>query len=71
MGQRTKGVRRENVRQVREGRGGCQGKINSRMRGKRERNREGETEVTRSKLMHGQLSESRRQRKTEIVHEYE
>lgn len=37
----------------------------------RERNREGETEVTRNKLMHGQLSESRRQRKTEIVYEHE
>lgn len=29
------------------------------------------TEVTRSKLMHGQLSESRRQRKTEITYEHE
>lgn len=31
----------------------------------RERNRQAETEVTRSKLMHGQLSESRRQRKAD------
>lgn len=51
--------------QYRGGGWGGQAKIKRRMRGKRERNREGETEVTRSKLMHGQLSESRRQRKTD------
>lgn len=56
-------------RESQRGRG--QIKIKRTMQGKRERNREGETEVTRSKLMHGQLSESRRQRKTEIVYEHE
>lgn len=46
-------------------------KDNTRQEREKERNRQGETEVTRSKLMHGQLSESRRQRKTEIVFEHE
>lgn len=41
----------------RVGGGGGSGQNNKEgARGKRERNREGETEVTRSKLMHGQLS---------------
>lgn len=46
---------------------GVEGKVNkkdnTRQEREKERNRQGETEVTRSKLMHGQLSESRRQRK--------
>lgn len=75
MGQRRKEVRRENVRQVNEGKssqGGGGGRTKKEdARQERERNREGETEVTRSKLMHGQLSESRRQRKTEIIYERE
>lgn len=54
---------------------GVEGKVNkkdnARQERENERNRQGETEVTRSKLMHGQLSESRRQRKTEIVFEHE
>lgn len=46
---------------------GVEGKVNkkdnTRQEREKQRNRQGETEVTRSKLMHGQLSESRRQRK--------
>lgn len=72
---RQEGVRRENVRQVNKGAiaggvwggGGCCGL----KRGCEARERERETEVTRSKLMHGQLPESRRQSKMEIIDEHE
>lgn len=53
-------------------RGGKRASQNQKDNARREREKtEGETEVTRSKLMHGQLSESRRQRKTEIIYEHE
>lgn len=74
MGQRREEeVRRENVRQVNKEAivwGGGGGKKEG-VRQERERNRKGETEVTRSKLMHGQLPEARRQRKMEIIDEHE
>lgn len=65
MRQVTRGGRGE------AGSGGVRPKPKKREGGDRERNREGETEVTRSKLMHGQTVLSPEDKEREIIYERE